>query len=116
LHFPQQSFGAVSLNTHTYPGWFFFVIWIVFFFTIITFFSDEVLTKVIVSDQADTEIPKPSNGKLEVIYEEKEGESVSLVNKEIKELIENQKNAFSYMSVSFMVLIAVLFVARVEFD
>ncbi len=51
-----------------------------------------------------------------MIYEEKEGESVSLVNKEIKELIENQKNAFSYMSVSFMVLIAVLFVARVEFD
>ena len=91
------------------------MIWILFFFIILTFFSDEVLTKVIVSDQADKDIPKPSNGKLEVINEEKEGESVSLVNKEIKELIENQKNAFSYMSVSFMVLIAVLFVARVDF-
>jgi hypothetical protein len=92
-----------------------FVIWIIFFFIIITFFGDEVMTKVVFSDQADTVVPIPTDGKLEVIYEEKEGESVGLVNREIKELIENQKNAFSYMSISFMVLIAVLFVARVDF-
>ena len=103
-----------ELNFYTYPGYFCLVIWVLFFFVILLLFKDDKPIQIS-APHLDTIITKPNLARLETISEASKEDSTNLVNKEIKELLEDENKAFSYSSVSFMILIAALLVSRVNY-
>ena len=70
------------------------------------------MTKIVVSTKADL-TSSIQDSSVHEIKTEEQVETESLVTKEIKGLLEDQSKPFSYMSISFMILILVLLIARV---
>ena len=118
---------------YTNPCWFCMVLWIFFFFVILSGFSecaykfdakninhisetqakDEYSYKPpnqIVVNQSNSEFKsKEENSKIIST----EAESDDMVKKEIQELINDEDKAFSYMGTSFLILLFILLVIRV---
>ena len=82
---------------------------------VILLFNDNILTKIVVSIKADLTSSIQDSSVLEMKTED-QVETMSLVTKEIKRLLEDQNKPFSYMSISFMILILVLLIARVFYS
>jgi hypothetical protein len=110
---PDTEFYGHYVNKFTYPGWFCFVLWVIFFFSFIAFFEESIISYHNVSepDRSSMMLTK-SNEALKNINEQYFDDN--LVKKDIDEIIKEERTTFSYIAVAFTILTLTLFLLRVN--
>ncbi len=120
---PEFSINNIYLDAYTYPGWFCFFIWIFFSFILVTSFDDHVEKKI--NYLNDYEKVDSSPKKMSIDSKEKFATELrkmntsfntsNLVEKDVQNIILEESQNFSYLSISFSILSLVLFTIRVKY-
>lgn len=138
LHFPDNENWILKFNKFTNPGWFCAVIWLIFGIYISGAFIDNLDIRIAEDEKKNSnEIDKAdqilnqenyiskeninseavnANLKSNNNNENEKSTSVSsnLIEYDIQNLIREQENTFSYMSISFLLLVIILLLIRVK--
>jgi hypothetical protein len=120
---PEFSINNINFDAYTYPGWFCFIIWIMFSFVLFTSFEDHVEKKIKYLNDFEKVDSPPK--KLSLDSKEKYAaelrkinttyHTTNLVEKDVQNIIMEESQNFSYLSISFSILSLVLFSIRVKY-
>lgn len=136
LQIPDDVFYKIRFNQYTYPGWFCAIIWIIYGIFLVIHFIDNLDIKEKIEKEKENEKEKEKEYENDIVkgidkIDEKESSNYfennnktiedvknssftsNLIEYDIRNLIREQETTFSYMSISFVILVAILFIIRV---